>query len=501
MLSPSVVVPAAAEQQVQAALDRVRAELEIPVDFPAAALAEAERAAAAGPGAAEDRTDLELVTIDPPGSRDLDQAVAIERRPGGYVLSYAIADVAAFVTPGGALDAAVQERGVTVYGPTGSIPLHPPALSAGAASLLPGEIRPACVWRLVLDDDGTLREADVRRGLVRSRAQLTYAQVQAVVDGGHDPEVPAHLPDLLREVGTARQAQEHARGGVSLDLPEQEVVPADGGYALELRATLPVEGWNAQISLLTGIAAAGIMRECGIGVLRTLEEADPRDLARLRRTARALGIDWPAAASYPDLVRGLDSGVPAHAAFLTAATSLFRGAGYLAFGVDPGAGNGRPDAGNGRPGSGDGPAPAGSRHAAIAAEYAHVTAPLRRLVDRYGLEVCLAARAGQEVPDWVRTALPSLPRTMARTTQRASRFENAAVNVVEALVLAGREGETFEGVVVDLDEAGRGTVVVGEPAVRGEVTGADLPLGEPVRVRLEAVDAVEHRVRFVLAGS
>jgi exoribonuclease R len=490
VLSRYLALDAAAPDEVHVALERLRAELEIEPDFPPAALTEAQEAVDA-PLPDRDATDVPFVTIDPPGSRDLDQALHIERDGEGFLVRYAIASLATFVQPGGALDREVHQRGVTVYGPTGSFPLHPPALSAGAASLLPEEDRPACLWELRLDASGELLEARVERAVVRSRAQLTYEQVQAAADGGPTlPDgVPADLPELLRTVGELRQDLERQRGGVSLEIPEQHIERNEHGYVLAFRATLPVEGWNAQISLLTGIAAAGLMREAGVGILRTLPDPDPRDVRRLRRAGAALGVDWPEGTSYGELLRTLDSAVPAHAAFLNEATMLFRGAGYLALGVadgDGGADGGRPT----------------TRHAAIAAEYAHVTAPLRRLVDRYGLEICVAHCAGEEVPAWVLDALPGLPSTMGRTTQRANAYERGAVDALEALVLEGRVGEVFEGVVVESDDGGkdggteRGTVVVGSPAVEGRVEGADLPVGERIGVRLVEVDVPGRLVRF-----
>ncbi|KAE8764618.1 RNB domain-containing ribonuclease [Georgenia thermotolerans] len=482
-------LPAATPSEVHHALTGLREELGIAPGFPADVLAEAERAAAEAEPPSADATDVPFVTIDPPGSRDLDQAVHIDADGDGFLVRYAIASLATFVAPGGAVDRAAHERGVTVYGPAGSYPLHPPALSAGAASLLEGQERPAYVWSLLVGPDGALRGAEVVRARVRSRARLTYAEVQAAVDGGAAlPDgAPAELPALLRTVGRLRQERERARGGVSLDIPEQEAVRADHGYVLRFRATLPVEGWNAQISLLTGIAAARMMRAAGVGIVRTLPAADPRDVARLRRTARALEIPWPAETSYGELLRRLDSGVPAHAAFLTEATTLFRGAGYLAFGAP-----GTPDAAD---------VPAGeARHAAIGAEYAHVTAPLRRLVDRYGLEVCLAHSTGAPVPAWVLDALPRLAGTMTSTTRRANAFERGALDALEALVLEGRVGERFAGVVVDLDgeRTGRGTVVLREPAVRARVEGETLPLGEPVEARLAEADVAARRVRFTV---
>src|SRR5699024_5963301 len=121
---------------------------------------------------------------------------------------------------------------------------------------------------------------------------------------------------LLPEIGMLRARLELARGGASLEIPEQEIAADDDGYRLVYRATLPVEDWNAQISLLTGIAADQIMREARVGVLRTLQPAQQRDIDRVRRAAAGLGIDWPEDASYGEVLAGLDASVPEHAAFL-----------------------------------------------------------------------------------------------------------------------------------------------------------------------------------------
>src|SRR5699024_8902046 len=113
-----------------------------------------------------DATDLPLVTVDPPGARDLDQAVLLERRGrGGFRVHYAIADVAAFVRPGGALDRETRRRGQTLYLPDGNIPLHPRVLSEDAGSLLPNRVRPAVLWRIDLAEDGAVEDFDARRAL------------------------------------------------------------------------------------------------------------------------------------------------------------------------------------------------------------------------------------------------------------------------------------------------------------------------------------------------
>jgi exoribonuclease R len=467
-----VVLPSAA---LVYDLDALRSELDAPDHFCDAALQEAAQAAASPVRPDLDRTDLPLLTIDPPGSRDLDQAVGLERRDGGYRVHYAIADVAAFVRPGGALDADVTARGVTLYAPDTRVPLHPPVLGEDAASLLPDVDRPAVLWTLDLDAGGALVGTDVRRALVRSRARLDYATVQARLDDGSADE-PLQL---LREVGLLRQARARERGAVDLPVPAQEVELDDAGRPhLVLRAQLPAEGWNAQISLLTGEAAAALMLEGGVGLLRTLPAADPEDVQALRRSALALGVPWPEGAPHGEVVSGLDARDPAAAALLVLAARLLRGAGYTAF---------------------DGAPPEQPWHAGVALAYAHCTAPLRRLADRHVSEVCLALCAGRPVPPWAREALPGLPEVMAGATRRAAALERAAVDLAEAVVLAPRVGELFEAVVVESSARG-GMVQLADPAVRARCDGPDLPLGERVRVRLVTADPATRQVRFARAG-
>ncbi len=473
---PAPVEPgtAAAPTTLAEAVAELRTRLEIPADFPPEVTAAAEAAARRPRLPDLDRTDLELLTIDPPGSKDLDQALHIAAAGAGFVVSYAIADVAAFVAAGDPVDAEARRRGLTLYAPDVRTPLHPPALSEGAASLLPDQVRPALLWTLQLDEAGELSAVDVSRALVRSRAQLTYEQAQEEIDGG----TPRDVLRLLVEVGRRREALERERGGVSLQIPAQEIeVDAAGRYTLTYRATLAVEGYNAQISLLTGMAAAGLMLAGRIGVVRTLPAAEPGALRRLRRTAQALRIPWPSSQDYPEFVRSLDPAVPAHAAMLNACTELFRGAGYTAF---------------------DGELPANTRHAALATDYAHVTAPLRRLVDRFAGEVCLALSAGQQVPEWTRTALPALPDLMAAAESRSKKYERAVIDLVEVSLLRDRVGEEFDGTVLDVESDGRrGVVMLADPAVQGRVKGTDLPLGAEVRVRLESADWAAGRVEFV----
>ncbi|TJZ55521.1 RNB domain-containing ribonuclease [Streptomyces piniterrae] len=485
----------AAEAPLRAALRELRGRMEIPDHFPPSVQAEADSAARApripaGDGAVatehtlEDATDLPLFTIDPPGALDLDQAMFLSRRAdGGYRVHNAIADIASFVTPGGALDAEAHHRVTTLYFPDERVPLHPPVLSEGAASLLPDQDRPAVLWQLDLDAYGALAGASVRRALVRSRAKLDYAGVQRIIEDetAEEPLV------LLREIGQLREELEAARGAISLNVPEQEIAEQHGRYTLGYRAPLPADAWSAQISLLTGMAAANLMLASGTGILRTLPTAPDGSVARLRLTARALGVDWPHHTSYAKLIRGLDPRRAGHAAFLQECTTLLRGPGYTVFEGTP-------------------PAASHALHAAVAAPYAHATAPLRRLVDRYTSELCLAASAGTAPPDWVRAALPRLPAEMEAGSRHANEVERACVDLVEAALLCDRVGETFDhALVVDVDDQNptHGTVQLYEPVVIGPVEtapeGPPLPLGHYLRVRLTQADPGRAAVRFTPA--
>jgi len=456
----SVAITANVPSGLASALQAIRTDLGIPGDFPAEVLTRAE-AVARRPGLPElDRTDLGLITIDPEGARDLDQAIFIARAGSGFVISYAIADLAAFLTTGDPIDAEARRRGVTLYAPDHRTPLYPPVLSEDAASLLPGELRPALLWTIRLDSRGAMLDAEVTRARVRSREQLSYSQAQAELDGGRPRETLA----LLAEVGRWRQRRERERGGVSLDLPQQEVRTAPNGWSLAYRTPLPVEGWNAQISLLSGMAAAHLMMYGQVGILRTVPPAEHESLRRLHQVARALRIAWPAELDYPEFVRSLDPARPAHAAMLNACSMLFRGAGYRAF---------------------SGSIPDDVEHAALAIEYAHATAPLRRRVDRYAGEICVALCSDSPIPEWVLAALDSLPAEMRAAEQRAKRYERAIIDLLEVFVLAGRSRETFTGTVVEVDRGrDRGMVLIKDPAVEGTVLGRNLPLGRDVDLRL-----------------
>jgi exoribonuclease R len=467
------LVPPAPEPLI-AGFAAIRAELGLPDSFPP----DVERAAGEAVAVPVDqpRADLRalpFLTIDPPGAMDLDQAMHLSRDGDAYLVRYAIADVGAFVRPGSPLDLESHRRGATLYAPDARVPLYPATLGEDAASLLPDVDRPAVVWSLRLAPDGELVETRVERATVRSVARLDYAGAQRGLDDGSGDPMLA----LLRDVGRLRIEREVARGALRLGVPEQEVsADASGRCSLHYRVPLPVETWNEQISLLTGIAAAALMLDGAVGLLRTLPEPPKGAVQALRHSASGLGVGWPADVPPAAFIRSLDPAVPAQAALLDVATSLLRGAGYVAF---------------------DGSVPpADARgHAGIGAPYAHVTAPLRRLADRYVNEVCLALCAGTDVPGWVRAALPVLPEEMTSADRLARELERAVVDRVEAEVLVPLVGSEFDAVVVDTDDRGA-TIQLAEPAVRARLDDHQARPGERVRVRLDSADPTARKVVF-----
>lgn len=502
------------------ALEALREVNGVPASFPPDVLAEAVamvNGSAAHPGETvvravdgetlQDLREIHFVTLDPKGSRDLDQALHIERTETGYTLRYAIADVPSFVLAGGALDGEARKRGQTLYLPDGSVPLHPPILSEDHVSLLPGVDRAAFVWTIPVDATGAaaiegadVPEAHVRRGIICSREQLDYESAQIAIDAGKHPDPLALLP----EFGELRIEQEALRGGASLNMPDEEVVRDERGYRIERRFPLPVEDWNAQLSLLTGMVAGHMMLREGIGILRTMPAPDERAKSDFRTRVAAPGLPWEEHEPYGEYLRRVPRGTGQSVAILHAAASLFRGADYAVFGVadvDVDTKAVTRAGADSRSGSLIAP-PADPIQAAIAAPYAHVTAPLRRLADRWALVICAAHCAGTPVPSWVHESLGKLPALMRSSSSLASRVGSEALNRVEAALLRHCVGESLPATVVEVrgssarvlitdppvtahchSEGPRGILVAGEH-INVRVLRADVPSGS---IELEAV--------------
>ncbi|WP_278262630.1 RNB domain-containing ribonuclease [Nocardia sp. AG03] len=455
----------------------IRSEFGLASDYPAEAVSEARDAVDAFAGTRVDRTDIEFVTIDPPGALDLDQALCLIRTDTGFTLHYAIADLGAVIVPDSALDRESLARGQTFYLPDGTVPLHPPVLSEDTASLLPERDRPAALWTIELDAAAVPRSATVTRALVRSRARLDYAGVQADADAGTLHPSIAALP----EFGKLRIEDGFDRGAISLRLPAQDVVRDGENWRLELEPRTEADDWNEQVSLLTGMCAARIMlahQGTPLGLLRTMPPPPPGAVESMRRTAAALGLTWPDAIPVGRFLAGLDANSAESLVLMSEATTLLRGAGYtLLEGLD--------DLGPDR-----------LTHSAIGAPYAHVTAPLRRLADRFTTEICLAYCAGTEVPRWVSDGLAAAVDTMRRTDAVAGKVDRACVDLTEATVLRPRVGTDFDAVVLRAAEGSRDAeIFVATPPILARCTG-EPPEGHTVRARLTAADPTTRTLAF-----
>jgi exoribonuclease R len=369
------------------------------------------------------------------------------------------------VRPGGAIDTEAWQRGVTMYLPDGRAGLHPPELAEGAASLLPDGDRPAVVFSVRVASDGAVSLDDVERSVIRSRAKLAYEDVS--VD-----ELPAGFDELADRIETA----ERERGADRVDMPEQELRRVDGGYELRFRPRRRVERRNAAMSLAVNMAVADALLGAKTGLFRTMPDVDERAERGLRHTARAFGLEWPGGVPLERFEPSLDPDDPRTAAFQLAVRRASGRASYQPYR--------------------DGAVP---WHAAVAATYSHATAPLRRLADRFVVEAALVVAAGRPVPDLIATAFEALPDVMDRANARAAQADRAALDLAEALVLAGREGEIFDAVVTDEDDRGA-RIQVCEPAVMARVAARRIDPGDEIRVRLVRTDPTARSIEFERVG-
>ena len=443
-------------------LSAIRTQFQLPGPFPLAAEAAAETAARQQLADHVDRTNVPFVTLDPASSTDLDQAFALEQSGGDIILRYAIADIGWFVADGGPIDAEAWLRGETLYLPDGKISLYPTVLCEGAASLLPDGDRPAIVFAVRVDGSGNAKLDGVERAVIRSRAKLGYATVRP-------EDLPAGFDELSRRITAA----EDARGASRVDPPQQQVTQdPDRSFMLEFRPMSAAEQANASLSLAANLAMADVLYQHGTGLFRVMGEPDDWAVRRLRRSAKALGVDWPKSMSLEDRQKTLDPNAMKDAAFMLAIRRSGAHATYA-------------------------PLTSGERpwHSAMRATYVHGTAPLRRLADRYVTEATLAVANGRAVSDVVSAAFQRVGEVMNRADAKAGQVDSAVLELAEAVALAGRVGEVFDGAVTDIDQRGA-RIQLCDPAVVTRVPANGLEVGSSVRLRLDEADPSRRLTRF-----
>lgn len=512
-------------------------EFKLPERFPEDVHAEALQATDRHADHRRDLRDIPFVTIDPAGSMDLDQAVNIQDAPGAagagaggdgagdatdgagdgagandaegaarWRVLYAIADVAAFVDPAGPLMAESLQRGQTMYLPDEPTRLHPAELSEGSASLLPDQTRPAVVWDILLRADGEVADFTVYRALIRSVKRFDYTEVEADMHGGTLHPAIAQLP----EVGRARQRSDLRRKAINLRLPSISVerTQDDDGterYVLGIDERQEMNDFNSELSLLAGMCAGEMMVRAGVGILRTLPPAGDKEITAFDHSAHALGFDR-SGRPIGELLADIDASTPRGMALMRDAQSLLRGAGYQQFGlvgVDAEAGESEPagaggadsDKPAGAAGAGEDAAVEPSIHAGIGGHYAHVTAPLRRLVDRFATEICLAIASAQSIPEWVTANVDQVLGTMKSSSQTASAVDRACLKLTEAVVLQPWVGQNFNATVLNSDGGDKAKILVEEPPILTTCVGGP-DEASTIKVTLIEAEPAARKVRF-----
>jgi exoribonuclease R len=406
-----------------------------------------------------DATEIPYVTLDPPTSTDLDQAFFLSRDGNEIVLSYALADLTRFVPEGGPVEAEAWQRGVTIYG-VNKVPLYPTAISQRAASLLPDGPRPAVQVTVGINSQGDLRLRSVQRIVCASRAKLDY------------PSVDVRSIPYLEPFAQRMSLNESQRGSVRFEFPHQEVVAdetAPGGIRLELKSPLPSEIINSCLSLAVNMVLGELLMKAHVGLFRVMDEPASRAMERLRREAHALSIPWAADETIKDVQRRLDPTNVVHQRFLMIVRRAGGRAGYAVYSPEK------------RP-----------WHAAIGATYVHATAPMRRLADRYVLDLACLLAQNESVPDSLLAKLQALPAVMSAGEGKARNVERAVIDLIEVVSLQDRIGEVLEAEVVDAE---LGIVQTYDSAIRSRAAQlGDVANGDKVRVRIDKADLATRQV-------
>ncbi len=458
--------------------------------FPDDALAEADAAVSsvysARSNARADLRGVSFVTIDPATAEDHDDALFAHRGPGGSARVFvAIADVGAFVREGGALDLAARSRGASLYFPSRVLPMLPPSLSSGAASLLPGEDRAAMVLEVRFDASLTVTHSRLVPALIRSRAKLTYDDAAEVLEArgaGGPAEARAHAETLLVLDDLAQRLRERrrARGAIVVDTPEVRI-DLDPARGLPTRISrVPSSPWLArahqlveELMLLANETVAADLEQRGVDALFRVHSAPSDERAlRIVEAARRQGVELDAsvtldATALRDVIKNLpDPKVRDELAamFLEA----MPGALYAARRYD---------------------------HFALASrQYVHFTSPIRRYAD---LTIHRSLRA--TLPDQPPASVSLDPEIVNSTQQRARSIQREIGDLYAALLMRSRRGDELTGIVLRVLKQ-QVLVVLDEPAVvvRCPLPASAVAEGAEVHVVVAEVSIARREVEAVL---
>jgi ribonuclease R len=482
---------------------------DIPVEFPQAALEEAERARAAPLGDRLDLRQTPLVTIDGEDARDFDDAVFAEpdpAHPGGWRLLVAIADVSWYVRPDKPLDRAAYRRGTSVYFPDRVVPMLPEALSNHWCSLVPREDRPVLVAEMWIDAEGQLKKHRFHRAMMRSAARLTYNRVQRAMDGMPDEETAPLMEPVIRPLYGAYRvllAAREARGALDLDLPERLVKLGDDGRIAEIgvRERLDSHKLIEEFMVLANVAAAQALEQRHAPCLyRVHDQPDAAKLEALREFLGTLGIAVPTGQRLRpgDLNRVLHAVADKPVNRLVNETIL-RSQSQAVYSLN------------------------NLGHFGLAlARYAHFTSPIRRFPDLIVHRALIAAFGLGDggLPADDRGRFEEFGEHLSMCERRAVAAERSAMDRYVAAFMAEHVGASFAGRVTSVTRFGLflaldGTGADGLLPIRslgqeffrheearqmliGERTGENFGLGDRLRVKLVEADTATGGLLFDL---
>jgi ribonuclease R len=479
---------------------------DLPMAFSPAALrqAEAARPVTAGDGR-QDLRELPLVTIDGADARDFDDAVFATRDGTGWHVVVAIADVAHYVRPGDPLDLEARNRGNSVYFPDRVLPMLPEALSNGLCSLRPGEDRACLAAHLWLDASGRLRRHRFERALMRSRARLTYEQVQTAADGAPDdataPLLGSVIEPLYGAFAVLLEAREK-RGTLDLEVPEVQIRLDGTGRPVGAvgRARLDSHRLIEEMMIAANVAAAEALEQASAPCMyRVHDRPDPVKIEALVQLLESLGLarGRGVLAKPKDLTR-LIRRLETPELVQLVSTMVLRAQSQAAY------------------------SPHNLGHFGLnLGRYAHFTSPIRRYADlvvhRSLIRALKLGEGGLETmaggEDWA-----ELGALLSRRERRAMEAERSAMDRFLAILMASEVGSSFAatvtgvqrfGLFVRLDETmAEGLVPIGrlgeeyfhhDPvrhALRGERSGRAFALGDRLRVELTEVDVAAGQLTF-----
>lgn len=483
----------------------------IPEAFTPAVLAELDDLPSLRESDRTDLRDIPLITIDPPDARDHDDAVWAGPDPdtanaGGWIVVVAIADVSFYVTPDSALDHSALERANSVYFPDRVVPMLPEKISNDLCSLRENEERPCMAFRMIFDRNGYKLKHTVLRGIMRSRAKLSYVEAQQAIDGEPGEAAAPHLETILKPLWQAYAslaAAREKRAPLDLDLPERKIHIGDDGKVVDITvpARLDAHKLIEEFMIQANVAAAEALEAKRQALIYRAHDApSPEKLNALRDFLETLEISVPKAgalkpANFNNILERADGSEHdqlVNEVILRAQSQAeYTEQNYGHFGLN-------------------------------LRKYAHFTSPIRRYADLIVHRALITAyKLGDDgLTDDVIPRLPEISKDISERERRAMAAERETTDRLIAGFLADRVGAAFKarisgvarsGLFVRLDETGADGFVpassVGDDYFRhdeerraliGERTGEAYVLGDPVEVRLVEAIAEAGALRFEL---